>query len=341
MLRYYKIESVVLLLIFSLTHCRPPDRRGEVVPDFVSGVYVINEGNFQFGNSSVSYYDEQRGIVTHDVFLAANQFALGDVFQSMSRIGAYYYLVVNGSGRVEVVDTSDFKSVKTITGCQSPRYLLPVSSTKAYLTDLYDNKIHLLNLATNEITGSIIIPTWTEAMIYANNNVYVSAPHSRYVLVIDPLSDKIIDSIETGEGINSMVLDKNNHLWLLSNGDLGAHVPFIAKVALSNNQIIFQETLTHPAGSLTTSNDKATLYWLEEGVVKLPVDSLVSKRSTIIAKGSHNWYGLGIHPLKEEVYVSDVFDYLRDSEVFIYTKEGAQKGTFTTGLISGGFWFKY
>jgi DNA-binding beta-propeller fold protein YncE len=340
MLRYYKIAGVVLCIVFSFTQCRPPERRGEVVPEFVSGVYVTNEGNYQFGNSSVSYLDQQTGHVTHDVFLAANGFSMGDVCQSMIRIGAHYYLVMNGSGRVEVVDTADFKVVKTITGCQSPRYILPLSATKGYLTDLYDNKVHILNLATNEITGSISIPTWTEALVYANNKVYVSAPHSKYVFIVDPLHNVITDSIEAGEGISSMVLDKNNSLWLLSNGDLGAHDPFVAKVDIATDQIIFQETLDHAAGNLTCSDDKAILYWLEDGVVKLPVDSAVAKRTTIIAKGSHNWYGLGVHPFTEDIYVSDALSYLEDSEVFIYSKEGVQKSTFTTGIISGGFWFK-
>ena len=340
MLKSDKFVYFLLCLAIYFTNCRPPERKVEVVPNFVSGVYVTNEGNFQFGNSTISYFDEQTNYVTNDVFFAANGFELGDVCQSMIQIGAYYYVVVNGSGRVEVVDTTDFKVVKTITGCQSPRYLLPLSASKAYLTDLYDNKVHILNLATNEITGSISIPMWTEALVYANNKVYVSAPHSKFVLVVDPLLDLITDSIEAGEGVTGMVLDKNNTLWLLSNGDLGTHDPFLAKVDVSTDEIILQETLDHPAGGLTCSADLSTLYWLEDGVVKLSVDSPVSQRATIIAKGIHNWYGLGIHPFTEDVYVSDAFDYLQSSEIFIYSKEGDQKSSFTAGVISGGFWFK-
>ncbi len=340
MLRFYKIVFAVLCITFFSTNCRLPERRGEVVPEFVDGVYVTNEGNYQFGNSTISYLDEQTGHVTNDVFSAANGFDLGDVCQSMIQIGAYYYIVVNGSGRVEVVDTSNFKVVKTITGCQSPRYLLPLSPSKGYLSDLYDNKVHILNLATNEITGSISIPSWTEALVYANNKVYISAPHSKFVLIVDPLQDLITDSIEAGEGVTSMVLDKNNTLWLLSNGDLGTQDPFLAKVDVNTDEIILQEILDHPAGGLSCSADLSTLYWLEDGVVKLSVDSPVSQRSTIIAKGTHNWYGLGIHPFTEDVYVSDAFDYLQSSEVFIYSKEGDPKSSFTAGVISGGFWFK-
>ncbi|MDB5273597.1 MAG: hypothetical protein JWO58_1964 [Chitinophagaceae bacterium] len=338
--RFGKIVCTVLFIGFCLVHCRPPERKTEPVPALVAGVYITNEGNFQFGNGSVSYIDQQTGTVTNDVFYAANQFKLGDVCQSMTNIGAYYYIVVNGSGRVEVVDTATFKVVKTITGCQSPRYMVPVSSMKAYLTDLYDNKVHIVDLITNEISGGISIPTWTEALVYSHNKVYVSAPHSKYVFIIDPSSDQVIDTIESGEGVNSMLVDKNDFLWLLSDGDLGAHFSFLAKVDMNNETILHQDTLAQPADRLTCSLDKSVLYWLEEGVVKLPVDSAVTQRTEIIAKGTHNWYGLGVHPFTEDVYVSDAFDYLQNSEVFVYSSQGIQKSTFNTGIVSGGFYFK-
>ncbi|HSZ72816.1 MAG TPA: DUF5074 domain-containing protein, partial [Cytophagaceae bacterium] len=330
----------VLFIGSCFTECRPPERKQEPVPKVISGVYVTNEGNFQFGNSSVSYRDAQTGIVTSDIFFAANQVSLGDVCQSMINIGPYYYVVVNGSGIVEVVDTASFKSVKKITGCQSPRYIVPLSSTKAYITDLYDNEIHILNLMTNEISGHIAIPTWTEALLYANNKVYVSAPHSKYVLIVNPQSDQVVDTIETGEGVNSMVLDKYNTLWLLSDGDLGVRAPFIARVNITTDTIISQVQLDHSADRLACSGDKSVLYWLEQGVVRLPVDSSITQRTEIIPAGSHNWYGLGIHPFNEEVYVSDAFDYLQKSEVFIFNKEGIQQATFLAGIISGGFYFK-
>jgi DNA-binding beta-propeller fold protein YncE len=195
MLRFYKIVFVVLFIGSCFTGCKPPQRKQEPLPKQVSGVYVINEGNFQFGNSTISYFSEQTQQVTNDIFFAANQFKLGDVCQSMAAIGAYYYLVVNGSGRIDVVDTTNFRVVKTITGCQSPRYIVPVSSSKAYVTDLYDNAVHILNLVTNEISGSISIATWTEALAYYNGKVYVSAPHSKYVFILDPMLDKVTDTL--------------------------------------------------------------------------------------------------------------------------------------------------
>lgn len=340
MIRSIGITSIVFWVTFVLTQCRPPEKKTEVVPDFVSGVYVINEGIFQVGNSSISYFDERNGHLTNDVFFAANGYELGDVCQYMIQIGAYYYIVVNGSGRIEVVDASTFKVVTAITECQSPRYILPLSSSKAYVTDLYDNKVHVLNLATQEITGHISIPTWTESIVYANDKVFVSAPASEYLLIIDPTKDALIDSIEVGQGVSSMVVDKNNKLWVLSNGNLGANSSFIAKINVSNNEVELLQNLDHRAESLRCSGDLANLYWLEEGVVKLHVDSIVSYRKKIVAKGSHSWYGLGIHPFTNDVYVSDVYDFLQNSDVFIYSQEGNYKFKFRAGLVSNGFCFK-
>ena len=52
-------------------------------------------------------------------------------------------VVVNNSGKVEVVDSSDLLSKSTITGFQSPREINQINTDFAYVTDLYSNSIQL------------------------------------------------------------------------------------------------------------------------------------------------------------------------------------------------------
>ena len=47
------------------------------------GLFICNEGNFQYGNATLSYYDPESKKVENEVFYRANAMKLGDVAQSM------------------------------------------------------------------------------------------------------------------------------------------------------------------------------------------------------------------------------------------------------------------
>ena len=53
-------------------------------------VIILNEGNFMFGNGSISVIDKKTGSVTHDVYQSQNGVPLGDVPQSMMEHNGIY-----------------------------------------------------------------------------------------------------------------------------------------------------------------------------------------------------------------------------------------------------------
>ena len=84
----YLLWSVVVGVTLSLTSCMKWDY-GDAVEDFNAtgaGLFITNEGNFQYGNATLSYYDPATKQVQNEIFFRANGMKLGDVAQSMAKI---------------------------------------------------------------------------------------------------------------------------------------------------------------------------------------------------------------------------------------------------------------
>ena len=72
------------------------------------GVFITNEGNFQYGNASLSYYDPTTMTVENEVFNRANAMKLGDVAQSMIIHDNVGWEVVNNSHVIFAIDINTF-----------------------------------------------------------------------------------------------------------------------------------------------------------------------------------------------------------------------------------------
>ena len=222
---------------------------------FHPGVFIINEGNYGGGNGSVSYFDFTELKVYDHLFQKANDRVLGDVPQSMFIIDSLGFIVVNNSGKIEVVNMDNFRSVNTITGLTSPRYFLPVSESNAYVSDLYSGSITQVCLDDFTVTKIIKTEMSTEQMIKIGNEVFVANwMGGNKILVINPIIGEIIDSIEVIIEPNSMVMDKNQKLWVLCSGGYLKEMPAILRIdpATREKEKIFRYL---PEGALKDSFD--------------------------------------------------------------------------------------
>lgn len=302
------------------------------------GIFICNEGNFQWGNASLSLYNSATGSVQEDVYKAVNGKGLGDVLQSMNIINGMAYLLVNNSKKIEVIDAKTCKSMYTITGLNSPRYLLPISGQKAYVSDLYEKAVYVLDLTSKQITKKIACGTWTEQMVLLNQKAFVCGTNSSYVYVINTQTDLLEDSIALGYGAQYIVKDKHQKLWILSNGK----APIVPQLFCINEGGMIEKTFNFGSEDLPSrliispSLDK--LYWLNKGIFAMDITANVLPTTPLVEAASRNFYGLGYNPHKNQLMASDAKDFVQKSEVYLFDTLGNLKGNFRTQINSGYFY---
>ena len=306
-------------------------------------VWVIHEGNFQRGNASLGWYESSTGTWYDEVFDSLNQEILGDVFQSVTFSDDKAYLVINNSQKVIVVSAVTGIKEGEITGLQSPRYLLPVSETKAYVTDLYANSVSVVDLSTNQKTGQVSLPGWTERIIKTGNKVFVTNLRNEYLYVIDPSTDQLSDSIRVGLGSSSVVKAADGTLWVACSGDvmndIAGSLVQVDPVTLLVLQTFEFSGNERPA-SLTTDPQGELLYFLNEDcfVMDMAADSLPA--CPIIDAEGGLFYGLGVDPGNGDIYLADAIDYVQKGVLLRYETDGVLLDEWRGGIIPSGFVFR-
>ncbi|MBE9467374.1 MAG: YncE family protein [Bacteroidetes bacterium] len=337
------------------------------INDKSKGVFIINEGNFMYGNASLSYYNIETKKVLNDVFYETNDLPLGDVAQSMTINDSLGYIVVNNSGKIYVININTYKYVGKITDLISPRYIHFVNDNKAYITDLYSKKITIIDPQSCFIIGNINVDNSeskflqhpTEQMLQYKNFLFVSCwSYDNKILVIDTDIDEVIDSIEVAKQPNSMVIDKNNKLWILSDGGFadspyGQDTAAITKINADNFEVekIYKfPTLNSSPTKLQINGAKDTLSFIygnwgngnidDGGIYQMPINDDTLPKTPFIEQKTRLFYGLAIDPNNSDIYISDAIDNNQNGCVFRYNAKGFPIDTFKVGIVPGAFCFK-
>jgi len=314
------------------------------------GVFIVNEGNFMYGNATLSFYDPINREVQNDIFWNVNGLPLGDVGQSMIIQGNEAYIVMNNSGKIYIIDTSNGKYIGKITGLTSPRYVHFINEEKAYVTDLYAGKITIFNPKTNLVTDSILThghPS-TEQMVQIGDFVYVTCwSYDNTILVIDTKDDTVAGEIKVGTQPGGIVVDKQNKIWVLCDGGWGktgtsSRIPVLQKIdpVLKNIEQTIDLSTDGKTARLAINGTRDTLLFISSGIWKMSVNSNKLPDLPFVSSKGNFLYGLGIDPYTSEIYFSDAIDYSQRGIVYRYSALGARIDSFKTGIIPGAFCFK-
>lgn len=315
-----------------------------------NGVFILNEGNFMFGNASLSFYSATAKQVENEAFVRANSIKLGDVAQSMTIHNGTGYVVVNNSGVVFAIDIITCKVKGVIKNLTSPRYIHFISDTKAYITDLYASRITVINPETLAITGYVNTNGHrsTEQMVQYGDFVFTNCwSGNNTVLVIDTNTDRVVDEIEVGLQPSSITIDRNNKVWVLCDGGYegnphGWDKPGLYRINPDTRQVertfLFGKT-DWPRG-LCVNGSGDTLFFINESVFGMDANAGELPSTPLLKYSGTRYYTLGINPYSADIYVADAIDYVQPGVVYRLDRHGTPVDTIRVGITPGAFCFR-
>jgi DNA-binding beta-propeller fold protein YncE len=343
------ISYLVILVQFfgSCTRNDPdPDYQHVSFPFLKSrGVFVINEGNFMQGNGSLSFYSCDSGKIYNNLFTTANNRPPGDIpfSMEMDRDGKLY-LVVNNSGKIEILNRNNMESEQVITNLISPRYMLIVNSGKAYVSSLYSEYLTVIDLKTGYVSGTINLGFSSETMTMAEGKAYISSwVEGSEVIVVDTNSDLVIDTLFCGNEPESMVIDRNSKLWVLcSGGYTGLYSPELICFDLTDYKVskrfIFPSKDEMPS-SLSINPGRDTLYFINNDVWSLGISDISLPVNPLIERNGRNYYRMVIDKVTGNIFVTNAMDYQGRGYLLIFKPDGTVIDSLKAGIIPGNLYF--
>lgn len=304
------------------------------------GFFVLNEGGFTAGNSSISYYamnGADAGKTFNNLYSLANNAPLGDVAQSMAFMNNRFYVVVNNSSKIVLMNPNNLALNKSITGFAGPRNILQVDANTALVTQMYSDQIAILSLTTDAVTGYINLGVTSEAVFSAGGKIFVTSQESDKLYAITSVANGTIDSsITIAPGGNSMALDANGKLWVLAYGYWATSAPG-GLFRVDPNTLTLEASLPMTtadfATNLKTNPAGDSLFYLNYSIYRMAINDAVLPVVPFISGAGHAFYTIGLMPNTSNFFAGDAVDYIQSGLLFRYDATGTQTDVDTVGII--------
>lgn len=348
----------ILLLSLILNSCvkdKPNPDMHSLSPNAKNGVLVLNEGSYGNNNAEISFIDLGKNEVSNSVFKSVNSKSLGDVAQHIYLINEHYYITINNSNKIVILDTSNYQLLQTINNVPFPRYITQVSKDKAYVSSLYNPKVFVLDINNNEIIDTILVdfPN-TEKMIVMNNDVWLCNWDTacNYLYRINKNTNQIVDRITlSGYAPHDILEDKNGMLWILSGNKYKNKKSFLICLNPQTNSIIKSMAFMSNEDPirLTMNATKDTIYFINvnyngsenNGLYRMTIlDNNLPSTPLIQAPTNTYFWAIGIDPNSSMIYLSDPKGFTQSSTIYTYSTSGKFFNSYQTGIGSNQFLFK-
>lgn len=344
-----------LSLIITLS-CEDKNNDNLTISHYGKGVYIVNEGIFGQSSGTISYYNPTDRSIQNDIFRNENQRDLGNVVQSLFFLDSLAFIVVNNSNKIEIVQAHSFKEFAQILQLTQPRYFVPVSADKAYVSqwglNLLTGSVGIIDLRNYELKGNIrngigkgpeqMYFDSLQGLVFVCNSGALENDH--IISVIDVQTDLVIDTIHVLDQPTQILKANDGNLWVSCKGKVVyGNYPQIDSVQSTEGGLVAIDPNTlqvrhcFPMGKgkpvqLITQNSAAIYFTWNETIQKF---NLQQQNMIKIYDGS--FYGLS-YDGQGRLYASR-FEGIQPSKVIIFEND-LPIDSFRAGVFSNSFHFK-
>lgn len=338
--------SIILLFSFFVSSCDDtdsPDKPTPIIESSAKGIYVLNEGLYNMNNSSLCYYDFESGKLTEDIFRKVNNRGLGDTGSDLKIYGSKLYCVVNLSEQLEIMNVSDCKSIKQISLQGKQPRKITFYQNKAYIC-CYNGEVIQLDTASLKIETIVRAGKNPEGVCVANHKLYVTnsggLDYPNYDNTVSVFSLPALTLTKTIEvAINPSIIqaDEDGNLYLVSQGDYGATPCTFQKIDSETDEVVHDYELPILNFAISHDNDYVYYYnfntddsWIRE--LDLVSGNIIKENFIVDGTSIETPYSITVNSTNGDIYITDVYNYTVNGEVYCFNQYGRKKFSFEAGL---------
>lgn len=359
MIKYIQPKITLLLITFvilltGLSACSD-DPVSDIGEEQLTSLLVANEGNFSDGNGSLTSFNPETGQAVQERFSQVNGRPLAAIIQAVVESNNRIFIVANSADKIEVADRESLESLGTIAfdNGVAPAGFALAGDNKGYVSDLFTNTIHVVDLENFEVTGAQVeVGNNPQGMVTSGNRLFVANSgfgSGNTVSVVDTETDQVIENIQVGAGPIKLIADDEGAIWVVSGGNRAFDNEFnrvpendipgqIDLLDASAAELITSiETGGFPK-SLTVSTDLGIAWVVNEGAVQqIDISSLQLIEGNLIDR---DFNGIGYSSTENLLYLAQSRGFTQSGQAIIYDLQGAAVDSFRVGIAPFDFLFR-
>ena len=342
MKKYILFLTAACLLGSLFTSCKNDEPADDGILDTDYDVWIINEGQWQYNNASLTAYNSHSQKTSGDFFAACNKRGLGDVANDILVYGSKAYIAVNLSSTVEIVRTSDGKSLQQLSffngsTASQPRRLC-AGNGKVYVC-CYDGSVHCIDTTNLKVETTGTAGNNPDGICLSGNKLYVSNSgglnypvYDSTLSVLDAQSLKLVKTINVRCNPSRALSDAYGHVWVMSSGNYTDIASCLQCIDTHSDTVmaVFEEALA----DFDICGSKAYLlcYGNQSAVCK-SIDAVNFKTELLFEKsGCTAIYAINCRPADGSIWITDALDYTSKGNVYAFDTQGRQKHFFEAGI---------